>query len=417
MRISRGHHFRRLCFPAELGKLVYLSAHSSPTGHAMRDADPFEEELTREELQGMSKNSVFYMLDACSACRWDWDDYVWDWESPNNMGAIYVFDESSPNGSLALGAMGVTGVGGFNKLGYFTDYINNHRNATYGEAYKHWFNKYLIEHILAYHQYAGLNYVLLGDPTLGVKFSPGLITAKCRVDLFITAPDLLSMGKQSNEIPRATYTESDLNGDGSPNGRIIILDLKDYQIEVVAEQDSEPTDTYTLEVSAGGKTITLASNVPIGEIPDQPYIVKPTGTRFSLPPVAVANGHYEGYEGSPITFDGSGSYDPDGTITQYKWDFGDGSTAVDTPAPNHEYGDDGTYTVSLAVIDDDGGVGSDTLTVTVKNVTANVDAGLDANTHEGVKASPVQVHFQTLEQIPGQLPRTMETVQAFNRSH
>ena len=56
--------------------------------------------------------------------------------------------------------------------------------------------------------------------------------------------------------------------------------------------------------------------------------------------------------GETIYFDASASYDPDGDITQYEWDFGDGDifNATD-PTTTHEYADFGTYVVSLTVID------------------------------------------------------------------
>ena len=52
-------------------------------------------------------------------------------------------------------------------------------------------------------------------------------------------------------------------------------------------------------------------------------------------------------------YDGSTSTDPDGVITGYHWDFGDGSTsnAVD---PTHTYVANGTYHVTLTVTDDNG---------------------------------------------------------------
>ena len=51
-------------------------------------------------------------------------------------------------------------------------------------------------------------------------------------------------------------------------------------------------------------------------------------------------------------FDSSGSYDPDGTIVSYDWDFGDGNSGSGMVI-SHTYAVAGTYTVILAVTDDD----------------------------------------------------------------
>ena len=67
-----------------------------------------------------------------------------------------------------------------------------------------------------------------------------------------------------------------------------------------------------------------------------------------------------------IHFDASESHDPDGTIVNYLWDFGDGNTAVDVEV-DHAYEDDGVYTVTLTVIDDDDATGSATATKNVLN--------------------------------------------------
>jgi PKD repeat protein len=57
--------------------------------------------------------------------------------------------------------------------------------------------------------------------------------------------------------------------------------------------------------------------------------------------------------GGNIIFDASASYDPDGTIVSYEWDFGDGNTASDEVV-THTYSEPGKYIVTLTVTDDDG---------------------------------------------------------------
>ena len=81
-------------------------------------------------------------------------------------------------------------------------------------------------------------------------------------------------------------------------------------------------------------------------------------------PIADAGGPYSGNAGQPIVFDGSGSYDPDGTIVSYTWDFGDGYTGSGKIV-THAYSTGGTYTVTLIVTDDDGATDSDTTSATI----------------------------------------------------
>lgn len=59
--------------------------------------------------------------------------------------------------------------------------------------------------------------------------------------------------------------------------------------------------------------------------------------------------------GRHLRFDASGSFDPDGEITSYLYTFGDGhSASVVNSSWEHEYEEDGVYTVSVEVTDSDG---------------------------------------------------------------
>ena len=67
-----------------------------------------------------------------------------------------------------------------------------------------------------------------------------------------------------------------------------------------------------------------------------------------------------------VTFNASASYDPDGNITNYKWNFGDGNiTNTTDPIITHTYVSAGDYTVNLAVTDDDSATDQNTTTLAV----------------------------------------------------
>jgi PKD repeat protein len=61
------------------------------------------------------------------------------------------------------------------------------------------------------------------------------------------------------------------------------------------------------------------------------------------------------------------SYDEDGTITTWQWDFADGELSVQT-SPRHAFSDAGSYLVNLTVLDDAGGAGTTSAEVTVENL-------------------------------------------------
>lgn len=91
-----------------------------------------------------------------------------------------------------------------------------------------------------------------------------------------------------------------------------------------------------------------------------------------LAPVADAGPDRTVDEGSTVLLDGTGSHDPDGTVTAYTWSGSDASTGTlvdaDSASPSYVGVDDGTETVTLTVRDDNGLSDEDEVLVTVTNV-------------------------------------------------
>jgi RHS repeat-associated protein len=73
----------------------------------------------------------------------------------------------------------------------------------------------------------------------------------------------------------------------------------------------------------------------------------------SMAPYADPAGPYAGQPGQAIQFDASWSWDEDGYITNYSWNFGDGTTST-LASPSKAYAAAGTYNVSLRVRDNSG---------------------------------------------------------------
>jgi uncharacterized protein YycO len=120
------------------------------------------------------------------------------------------------------------------------------------------------------------------------------IWAKSPVDLRVVDPENQSVEKQLIQIPGAIYAEDYVDGDGDLQDWIGIPSRKagHYLITVVPEPNAPPTDTYSLEVLLeDDTTVVLAENVPIGEIPAEPYVFQsvlppPVGGIAELPNVA-----------------------------------------------------------------------------------------------------------------------------------
>ena len=96
----------------------------------------------------------------------------------------------------------------------------------------------------------------------------------------------------------------------------------------------------------------------------------------NIPPVAIITEIREQIEdnifceGEQLTFDATGSYDPDGSIISYQFDFGDNSSLISSsPVVQHTYSgitDTQTFFVVLTVKDNLGATDTDTVTIQVQ---------------------------------------------------
>lgn len=156
-----------------------------------------------------------------------------------------------------------------------------------------------------------------------------------RVEIVVTVYDAYLQ-----PVPRAVVILEASVGTLRSRGAPLIANTSGQVIDYL-----DTTATAAVTIYSGDQTHTV--NVTVADAPGPN--TRPTA-EFSYSPASPVNNE-------TIYFNASGSYDTDGTISAYQWDFGDG-TYASGKNPGHSY-DIGeysskTYVITLTVYDNDG---------------------------------------------------------------
>lgn len=127
-----------------------------------------------------------------------------------------------------------------------------------------------------------------------------------------------------------------------------------------------------------GATGTASQTITVTPPPNQ----SPTGTITATPTTGNAP--------LLVQLSSAGSADPDGAITGYSWNFGNGNTST-SPNPSAIYNTAGVYTVQLTVTDNQGATSVKSQTVTVNPANQPPVPSIAASTLTG--PSPLAVNF------------------------
>lgn len=136
------------------------------------------------------------------------------------------------------------------------------------------------------------------------------------------------------------------NSDRSSDDGLIIAREWNFG-DGTTSQEISPRHTYN---STGEFQVSLTLTDDLGA-----QATRTTTIFVTEAPVAIISADRTAAPSAPavVQFDGTASFDPDGTIEQYEWDFGDGSSEL-LPTVLHQFASSGTFRVTLTVTDDTG---------------------------------------------------------------
>ena len=199
--------------------------------------------------------------------------------------------------------------------------------------------------------------------SLMVTDDEGAVTTQA-LALNVTAPNQLpvtmaSAAPQSGQPPLDVAFSA--RGSYDPDGR-----LGNFHWIFGDGTDTWGPTAYQTFYSPGVYTVTLTAYDDRGGSSTDTvtvYVGQP-----NQPPVAIASAApLNGNGPLNVNFNSASSYDPDGTLTAYLWEFGDGNISTQAN-PTHTYPSQGSYQAVLTVTDNLGLTHSDSLTVSVYGV-------------------------------------------------
>ena len=117
----------------------------------------------------------------------------------------------------------------------------------------------------------------LDEVTVTLRRYKGTLVAyngRSPIELSVETSSGETIGASNYNGGQTMYNQFDVDGNETEDAQVLIASPTEgrYSVEVTPESDAQPTDTYTLEAIEGGKVRTLAEDVSIEDIPEDPYV-------------------------------------------------------------------------------------------------------------------------------------------------
>ena len=164
----------------------------------------------------------------------------------------------------------------------------------------------------------------------------------------VTADEYTMEEDQQLSVPVPGVLDNDSDPDGDTITAILVEDVNNGTLTLF----DDGSFNYNPKLDFFG-TDSFTYRTDDGQLTSEIVTVTITVNNANDPPLADAKGPYSGAVGFPLSIDGSGTFDSDGTIVSYEWNFGDNSTGTGI-SPSHTYQTPGSFAITLKVTDNDG---------------------------------------------------------------
>jgi len=226
---------------------------------------------------------------------------------------------------------------------------------------------------------------MAGPRTITVTMSTGSVTATSALNVM------------SNTVPKARFTISPSTGS--------LVTVFEFNASTSSDPDQDHL-SYAWKLSDGatgtGKKLTHKFQQVGTHDVELTVTDSQGGTSIASqqievlknsPPVIKIKVHpgLKGDTNTNFVFDGSGTTDPDGRVTDWIWDFGDGSRKKHGAILEHQYAKAGKYLAALTAVDNKGNVATDQTELEVEKSTVIVCQGKGSGHGSIIKGTVVAV--------------------------
>jgi PKD repeat protein len=194
----------------------------------------------------------------------------------------------------------------------------------------------------------------------GVPAPAGVNTAVLKV----TSNPKIAKGVNASNVPSAESGVAPLTVNFNGTGSTAVKAITSYAWDFGNGETATGPTAFTTYSTPGTYQAKLTVTDADGDKDTQIRTITVSPPPNVPPTATIGSSGSGGVAPYAVNFDGSGSSDPDGSITNYSWDLGNGRTATG-PTASANYTSPGEYTVTLTVTDNRGATGTATKVITV----------------------------------------------------